>query len=42
VNLLGSEFPVVLADALDRVISRAAESVTPKGRDEGLVEAQAG
>lgn len=42
VNLLASEFPVALADALDRIISHAAEIAASKGQDEGLVEAQAG
>ena len=41
VNLLTSEFPMVLADALDRVIERAA--LVPRAdEDEGLAEAQAG
>jgi len=42
VNLLASEFPVALADALDRIVSQAADLATLKGRDEGFVEAQAG
>ena len=42
VNLLAAEFPVTLADALDRIIIHAVEITAPKGRDEGLVEAQAG
>lgn len=42
VNLLAAEFPATLADALDRIISRAVEISAPEGRDEGLVEAQAG
>ena len=42
VNLLTSEFPVALADALDRIVSLAADLATPKGQDEGFVEAQAG
>ena len=40
VNLLVSEFPVALAEALDRVIGQAVEMI-PKA-DQGLVEAQAG
>jgi UDP-GlcNAc:undecaprenyl-phosphate/decaprenyl-phosphate GlcNAc-1-phosphate transferase len=42
VNLLASEFPIALADALDRVVGREVEIAAPKGQDEGLVEAQAG
>ena len=42
VNLLTSEFPVALADALDRIVTRALEMVPKTGPDEGLVEAQAG
>ena len=42
VNLLTSEFPVALADALDRIVSLAADLATPKGQDEGFMEAQAG
>ena len=42
VNLLATEFPVVLADALDRIVSHSAEMATPTSRDGGLVEAQAG
>jgi len=42
VNLLASEFPVALADALDRIVSQAADLATLKGRNEGFVEAQAG
>jgi len=42
VNLLASEFPVALADALDRVVTQAADVATRTGRDEGFVEAQAG
>lgn len=45
VNLLISEFPVTLAEALDRVIARAVEMAPkpdPSGQSEGLIEAQAG
>jgi hypothetical protein len=42
VNLLISEFPVALANALDRVISRAVETAARTDQDEGTVEAQAG
>jgi UDP-GlcNAc:undecaprenyl-phosphate GlcNAc-1-phosphate transferase len=42
VNLLISEFPVALANALDRVISRAVETAARTDQDEGMVEAQAG
>jgi UDP-GlcNAc:undecaprenyl-phosphate GlcNAc-1-phosphate transferase len=42
VNLLTSEFPTVLADALDRVITGEATLLPTAGRDEGLLEAQAG
>jgi hypothetical protein len=41
-NLLISEFPVALASALDRVISRAVEMAPRTDQDEGMVEAQAG
>ena len=42
VNLLTSEFPTVLADALDRAIAREANLLPTAGQDEGLLEAQAG
>jgi hypothetical protein len=42
VNLLAADFPVALADALDRIMSSAAEVTNPEGQDPGLVEAQAG
>jgi UDP-GlcNAc:undecaprenyl-phosphate/decaprenyl-phosphate GlcNAc-1-phosphate transferase len=42
VNLLATEFPTVLADALDRIVSHSAQMAIPKGQDEGLVGAQAG
>jgi UDP-GlcNAc:undecaprenyl-phosphate/decaprenyl-phosphate GlcNAc-1-phosphate transferase len=45
VNLLISEFPVALADALDRVITRAAQLVprtAPEPLSETRIEAQAG
>ena len=42
VNLLTSEFPMVLADALDRVIGQAVALAPRADEDEGLVEAQAG
>jgi hypothetical protein len=38
VNLLIAEFPVILADALDRVISRAAEAVPRTTMTEAQVE----
>jgi hypothetical protein len=41
VNLLTSEFPTVLADALDRVMTQEA-MVLPAAAKEGLMEAQAG
>jgi hypothetical protein len=42
VNLLISEFPMALADALDRVVSRSAGMVPHVDDGKGLVEAQAG
>jgi UDP-GlcNAc:undecaprenyl-phosphate GlcNAc-1-phosphate transferase len=42
VNLLVSEFPVALAEALDRVITQAVESMPKANQDQGLLEAQAG
>lgn len=42
VNLLISDFPMALADALDRVISRSAGMVPHVDEGNGLVEAQAG
>jgi UDP-GlcNAc:undecaprenyl-phosphate GlcNAc-1-phosphate transferase len=41
VNLLTSEFPSALADALDRSVTQAVEALPPVGRDEGLIEAKA-
>ena len=40
VNLLICEFPVVLADALDRVIAAATESVPKSAQESSLVESQ--
>jgi UDP-GlcNAc:undecaprenyl-phosphate/decaprenyl-phosphate GlcNAc-1-phosphate transferase len=42
VNLLITEFPVALADALDRVISRSVGLAPKTDEERGLVEAQAG
>ena len=42
VNILISEFPVALANALDRVIEHAVARVPLSKGDNGLVEAQAG
>jgi UDP-GlcNAc:undecaprenyl-phosphate/decaprenyl-phosphate GlcNAc-1-phosphate transferase len=42
VNLLLSEFPVVLADSLDRVISHATQLAPQPDETKGLMEAQAG
>lgn len=42
VNLLTSEFPAALADALDRIVVHAAEMVPRPTEGEGMVEAQAG
>jgi len=42
VNLLIAEFPVALADALDRVISRSVGLAPKTDEGRGLVEAQAG
>lgn len=42
VNLLTSEFPGALADALDRMVRHAVELVPRTDQNEGLVEAQAG
>jgi UDP-GlcNAc:undecaprenyl-phosphate GlcNAc-1-phosphate transferase len=42
VNLLLSEFPVVLADALDRVITHTTQLVPQSDETKGLMEAQAG
>lgn len=39
VNLLTSDFPVALADALDRIVRRAVEMVPTEGQAEGLIEA---
>jgi len=41
-NLLTSELPTALADALDRILVHAAEMVPRPDQGEGLVEAQAG
>jgi UDP-GlcNAc:undecaprenyl-phosphate GlcNAc-1-phosphate transferase len=42
VNLLIGEFPVALAEALDRVLSHAVQVLPKAAQDEGMVEAQAG
>jgi hypothetical protein len=42
VNLLTSEFPSALANALDRSVIRAVETASPAERDRGVLEAQAG
>jgi UDP-GlcNAc:undecaprenyl-phosphate GlcNAc-1-phosphate transferase len=43
VNLLTSEFPVALADAVDRIVAQAAAVMIPSpATGDGLVEAQAG
>jgi hypothetical protein len=42
VNILISDFPVALANALDRVIDRAVGRVPLSKEDNGLIEAQAG
>ena len=42
VNILISEFPVALANALDRVIDHAVGRVPRAEEDNGLIEAQAG
>ena len=42
VNLLASEFPTALADALDRVITQEAILLPAASEREGLFEAQAG
>jgi UDP-GlcNAc:undecaprenyl-phosphate GlcNAc-1-phosphate transferase len=43
INLLTMEFPVALADAVDRIVTQAAAMlVVPPGSPDGLIEAQAG
>ena len=42
VNLLTGEFPMALADALDRTLAHAVGVIELPGRDEPLVTAQAG
>src|SRR5579862_7467065 len=43
INLLTTEFPVALADAVDRIVTQAAAMlVVPPGSPDGLIEAQAG
>jgi UDP-GlcNAc:undecaprenyl-phosphate GlcNAc-1-phosphate transferase len=42
VNLIVTEFPVALADALERVLSEEAEIVVTPSRDQGAIAAQAG
>ncbi len=41
-NLLTSDFPVALADALDRAMQHTVQMVPQTGRDAGFAEAQAG
>ena len=42
VNLVTTEFPTTLADALDRVLSQELAVVAKTDEDEGMVAAQAG
>jgi hypothetical protein len=42
INLLTSEFPTVLADALDRIITHEAIVLPTASAKDGLMEAQAG
>jgi hypothetical protein len=46
VNLVTTEFPVVLADALERVLGHAIEVLAPpdarSDNDQGMIAAQAG
>ena len=42
VNLLTSPFPLVLAEALDRALSRAADEARTPAKDSGVMAAQAG
>jgi len=42
VNLITTEFPIALADALERVIGHAAEAIVRPDEDEGIVAVQAG
>jgi hypothetical protein len=42
VNLLTSDFPLVLADALDRALQRSVQVIPHTTPDEGFVAAQAG
>jgi UDP-GlcNAc:undecaprenyl-phosphate/decaprenyl-phosphate GlcNAc-1-phosphate transferase len=42
INLLTSAFPVVLADALDRVLLHSVEVIPSPDQDEGFIAAQAG
>jgi hypothetical protein len=42
INLIVTEFPVALADALDRVLSEEPEMLVTPGRDAGAIAAQAG
>jgi UDP-GlcNAc:undecaprenyl-phosphate GlcNAc-1-phosphate transferase len=42
VNLLTTEFPTALADAVDRIVSETVALMVSPGRDANLLEAQAG
>jgi UDP-GlcNAc:undecaprenyl-phosphate GlcNAc-1-phosphate transferase len=42
INLLTSEFPVALADALDRTLPQTAQVIPLPGQEPGLIAAQAG
>jgi UDP-GlcNAc:undecaprenyl-phosphate GlcNAc-1-phosphate transferase len=42
VNLLTTEFPTALADAVDRIVSETVALMVAPGRDANLLEAQAG
>jgi UDP-GlcNAc:undecaprenyl-phosphate GlcNAc-1-phosphate transferase len=42
INLLTSTFPIVLADALDRVLPHAVQVIPHAAQDEGYIAAQAG
>ena len=42
INLLTSDFPVALADALDRALQHSVQVIPHPGQDEGFIAAQAG
>ena len=42
INLLTTEFPIALADALDRMMTQEAELATRPDEDEGVIAVQAG